>query len=153
MFENDPKPPRIHRSIQIWIPPIVKPRGKVVPRPPGPNESNRALTRQRAWRERREWRKHAKESADAALRRWSERHAERWDPLKRALVAVTFTVPTKGRRDMDNLLATLKPLLDGMVDAGVVVDDSIATLVEWSIDSFYSKGQSGTTLTFSEPIL
>jgi crossover junction endodeoxyribonuclease RusA len=37
----------------------------------------------------------------------------------------------KRRRDPDNLVATLKPCLDGLVDAGVVPDDT-QEYVDWS---------------------
>jgi Holliday junction resolvase RusA-like endonuclease len=41
---------------------------------------------------------------------------------------VTFVVPDRRRRDMDNLLAMLKPAWDGLVDAGLLVDDSAEML-------------------------
>lgn len=37
--------------------------------------------------------------------------------------AVTFVVPTRHKRDEDNLLAMLKPAWDGLVDAGVLAGD------------------------------
>jgi Holliday junction resolvase RusA-like endonuclease len=37
---------------------------------------------------------------------------------------VTFYPPDKRRRDLDNLLRACKPYWDGMVDAGLLVDDS-----------------------------
>ena len=40
------------------------------------------------------------------------------------LATVTFVVPDHRRRDVDNLLAALKPCWDGLVDAGVLADDS-----------------------------
>ena len=46
-------------------------------------------------------------------------------PLECAVHAsVTFVLPDKRRRDLDNLVALVKPLLDGAVDAGIMVDDS-----------------------------
>jgi Holliday junction resolvase RusA-like endonuclease len=40
--------------------------------------------------------------------------------------AMTVTLVTKNnrRRDLDNLLTGCKPLIDGLVDAGLLVDDS-----------------------------
>ncbi|WP_162786781.1 hypothetical protein [Janibacter anophelis] len=35
-----------------------------------------------------------------------------------------YEPPDRRRRDEDNLFATLKPLADGLVDAGVVADDT-----------------------------
>ena len=42
--------------------------------------------------------------------------------------SVTFWMPDRRRRDLDNLLASLKPAWDGLVDAGLLVDDSADTL-------------------------
>lgn len=38
-------------------------------------------------------------------------------------VGLIYTPATRRRRDSDNLAATYKPCVDGLVDAGVVVDD------------------------------
>lgn len=42
--------------------------------------------------------------------------------------AVTFVVPDRRRRDVDNCLASLKPGFDGLVDAGVLEGDDAARL-------------------------
>lgn len=39
-------------------------------------------------------------------------------------VTLTYTPRDKRGRDRDNLVATLKPLIDGLVDAGIVPDDT-----------------------------
>ena len=44
--------------------------------------------------------------------------------LIRATQQATFYYPTKRRRDGDNLLSMLKPVWDGLVDAGVLDDDA-----------------------------
>lgn len=44
-------------------------------------------------------------------------------PCEHVEVAMVWTVPTHGRRDAENPIATLKPFCDGLVDAGVVPDD------------------------------
>lgn len=41
----------------------------------------------------------------------------------RVKVELIYTPATRRRRDADNLVAALKPLVDGLVDAGVVADD------------------------------
>ena len=41
-----------------------------------------------------------------------------------ALATTTFHVDTKRRYDLDNLMASLKPMWDGIVDAGILQDDS-----------------------------
>ncbi len=47
------------------------------------------------------------------------------EPFKKAEAHVTFIVPDKRRRDLDNALAMLKPVWDGLVDAGLLVDDDV----------------------------
>jgi crossover junction endodeoxyribonuclease RusA len=39
-------------------------------------------------------------------------------------MGVTLVTPSNKRRDLDNLLAACKPLIDGIVDARLLVDDS-----------------------------
>jgi Holliday junction resolvase RusA-like endonuclease len=141
MFESDPQPARLYHEIAIEIP----------DRPPNTNDANRQ-TPQQKWRIRREWRERAAEEARLEVRAWERRHGAKWPKLPKAIVAVTFVLPDRRRRDVDNLVSSLKPLLDGIVDAGVVKDDSIETLVEWSIDSVIVKGSSSTMIVLKEPV-
>lgn len=46
-------------------------------------------------------------------------------------VRLHWRVPTKHRRDPDNLVATLKPCIDALVVAGIVPDDC-PPFVDWS---------------------
>lgn len=86
--------------------------------PPGPNRR----MHWRAWsREKAEWRKWTYIAALAALR--SSGYADDF-PLASVVVEPIFFFTTNRRRDDDNLIASLKPMLDGLVDAGVVDDDS-----------------------------
>lgn len=55
---------------------------------------------------------------------WAVCRAAGVPPLGRASVELHVTPPDRRRRDQDNLVATLKPVLDGLVDAGVVPDDT-----------------------------
>lgn len=41
----------------------------------------------------------------------------------KASVQCTFTFPDKRRRDLDNIAASTKQMLDGIADAGVVLND------------------------------
>lgn len=43
---------------------------------------------------------------------------------KRGSIVVTVRSPNNRMRDLDNVLASLKPAIDGLVDAGLFVDDS-----------------------------
>lgn len=46
------------------------------------------------------------------------------DRMRRPAVTLVWLVTTRHRRDEDNLVSTLKALCDGLVDAGVAVDDT-----------------------------
>lgn len=52
------------------------------------------------------------------------------DPIEKAIIEVTLFVPTRHRRDPDGLGPTAKPVIDGLVDAGVLVDDSFHVVDE-----------------------
>jgi crossover junction endodeoxyribonuclease RusA len=55
------------------------------------------------------------------------------EPLRRANkieVVLTYFPKDSRRRDADNLVATLKPICDGIVDAGVVTDDDPSHMVK-----------------------
>lgn len=53
-----------------------------------------------------------------ARRQWKER-----DPLSKARIVVTFHWPDRRRRDVANWYPTVKPVVDGIVTAGVLTDD------------------------------
>lgn len=49
----------------------------------------------------------------------------RWPtPLEPSVVEVSLPVPDRRRRDPHNLFATVKPIVDGLVDAGLWPDDT-----------------------------
>ncbi len=50
-------------------------------------------------------------------------------PLKGCTAVVTFHPPDRRRRDLDNLLRACKPFWDGIVDAGILEDDSCVQLI------------------------
>lgn len=60
----------------------------------------------------------------AAVRDTARYAAWRLPALARCEVTLTWYVNTKHRRDADNIVPTLKALCDGLVDAGVVIDDT-----------------------------
>jgi len=49
-----------------------------------------------------------------------------------AVVELHYVPRDKRRRDRDNLVATLKPCMDGLVDAGVIPDDTPEYLT-WTV--------------------
>ncbi|AYD89689.1 hypothetical protein D5R93_05835 [Actinomyces lilanjuaniae] len=49
--------------------------------------------------------------------------------LRRARLAVEIAFPDRRRRDPHNFMATVKPIVDGLVDAGVLPDDDAAHLL------------------------
>lgn len=55
---------------------------------------------------------------------WLLARAERIPACERVLIELHYVPRTNQRRDADNLVAALKPLADGLVDAGVVPDDT-----------------------------
>jgi hypothetical protein len=69
---------------------------------------------------------------------------ERIPPLQRVRLSLVFTRRTLGRADWDNDLARAKPLVDGLVDAGVIPDDRRAN-VEWGTVR-EAKGAPGVVL-------
>lgn len=63
-------------------------------------------------------------SARQALKHRVKRLCAKWPPIDRAHAGIVWLVADNRRRDPDNLAATLKPALDGLVIAGVLVDDT-----------------------------
>ncbi len=49
---------------------------------------------------------------------------------ERVTVGLVYYPPDQRRRDADNLVATLKPACDALVDEGVVIDDDPAHMVK-----------------------
>jgi Holliday junction resolvase RusA-like endonuclease len=63
---------------------------------------------------------------------------------------VCFHTQTR-RNDPDNLMAGLKPILDGLVNAKIIVDDSITIIQSPIIQRFVrTKGINSVVLTFSD---
>jgi len=49
--------------------------------------------------------------------------------LQRVHIVVHIDYPDRRKRDAHNLMPTIKPIIDGLVDAGVLVDDSDTHLI------------------------
>lgn len=94
-------------------------------RPPTGNVREGWQTRART---RRVWREKARLLALEARNAWEREHGTRWLTATRCVVSVAFGLPDRRTRDLDNLIASAKPLLDGLVDAGILADDSIGVI-------------------------
>ena len=82
--------------------------------------------------------------------KWEARHGLKWRVLRSCEVLVTFGVHTKAVRDWDNLIGSVKPLLDGIVAAGVLLDDSIRVIRSISFGVTFSKGEPYTEFEIKE---
>jgi Holliday junction resolvase RusA-like endonuclease len=109
-------------------------------RPPMPN-TNAKRGWQSAMKHNAHWKGVAAAAADDAVDR---QHAGVWAPLKRASLHIRFIVPTKARRDLDNLIASIKPLTDGLVAARILEDDSTDVVSEMLFAWDYQKGITAT---------
>lgn len=54
-------------------------------------------------------------------------------PLEAVEITLIYTPKTARKRDTDNLFATLKPAVDGLVDAGVLADDNTEIVKRLSV--------------------
>uniref|UniRef100_A0A6M3JMS5 Uncharacterized protein n=1 Tax=viral metagenome TaxID=1070528 RepID=A0A6M3JMS5_9ZZZZ len=60
------------------------------------------------------------------------------EPMSKARVSYEFFVKGKRRHDLDNFVSANKAVLDGIVSAGVMVDDDIAHMEFGYIRATYS---------------
>lgn len=95
-------------------------------RPPGGN----ALHRMGHWavrKSREQWSQLAYAVA-VQERQYRAERGNPWETAGTAEIAVEWRCKVRRRRDYDNLVSGLKPLLDGLVRAGVIRDDSTDVL-------------------------
>lgn len=95
----------------------------------------------RRWRRIRELREQA--CAIAKLQRAPK--------LERARLVVTVSLPDRRRRDLHNFTPTIKAIVDGLVDAGLLPDDDATHLSgpDWRLSPERSKRWMGqTTISF-----
>lgn len=67
-----------------------------------------------------------------------------------ANVAVTFVYPNHRRRDPDGLAGLAKPILDVLVDRGLLVDDDCEH-ISLTVAAEVEKGASATRITVTAP--
>lgn len=111
--------------------------------PPSPNR-----TRRGHWAEgaglTAAWRRDGRLLALAEL---NGAPAPRWTRVR---LSAVFYLPTRARRDPGNLVGSegLKALIDGLVDAEVMVDDSLAVVAEYGPFTFELRPRRpGVTVT------
>ncbi len=76
------------------------------------------------------WTKRSEVEQNARKEVWVEA-CNAWDngkPMTKARISYDFILKSKRERDLDNLYAATKPYTDGVVDAGVLISDSINCL-------------------------
>lgn len=77
-----------------------------------------SLNQRMHWAKESQWKKTLRQTAFVLAR------SARIPDLGRCYVELYYSPATRRTRDEDNPVATLKPLADGLVDAGVVADDT-----------------------------
>jgi hypothetical protein len=82
----------------------------------------------------------AKAKITAELRSLMHAEARRIPELDRCEVRLVWVVNSRRRRDEENIVATLKPLCDGLVDAEVVPDDTPQFMHKLMPEIRYEKG-------------
>ena len=70
------------------------------------------------------WAKKAKLTKEIRREVYIRAKAARLKPSSEITVGLVYRPSDKRRRDPSNLIATQKPILDGLVDAGLVPDDT-----------------------------
>ena len=64
-------------------------------------------------------------------------------PYEKAHITITWVAKDKRRRDIDNLFASMKAYIDGLVAAGLIADDS-AKAVSYTLR--YERGERDNTV-------
>ena len=70
-------------------------------------------------------------------------------PYERAHITITWVAKDKRRRDTDNLFSSMKAYIDGLVEAGLLVDDD-AMRVSYTLR--YERGTRNNTIIVVEEI-
>jgi len=71
-------------------------------------------------------------------------------PIEHCEIEEVFTVPTRKTRDIESLLGAAKPWIDGLVDAGIIVDDSCWHVHRLSGSVKHKKGVEKTEIRIKE---
>ena len=109
---NRGKPGKEQGPFVTWLP--------VPDRRIGPNSRSH-------WRVKAKLVKEAREGAFISAIEILGPRSMRWMCWHEVTARATFHFPDRRRRDSDNLAALLKPVWDGLVDAGLLIDDDRIT--------------------------
>ena len=96
------------------------------------------------WRQKAAPTKAYRAIAKLLTRKAMGRTRRKWD---RARLSILIRFPDRRRRDILNVCHSLKPAIDGLVDAGLLLDDNWQVLSIGTIHGIVSKGCPGITLT------
>jgi Holliday junction resolvase RusA-like endonuclease len=98
----------------------------------------------------------ARNRAAQALKKaaWAKALQAKLPRLERVAITVEYQPPDKRRRDPDNYAATGKPLIDGLVIAGILPDDNSAhvTDVHFTIGPVHPRGRVIIRIRETEPV-
>ncbi len=113
--------------------------------PPGPNVRVNYHWRKRA-KVDKQWKYDTTYAAMEAM------NAHQWAgnflwPVVNPVVSIVHYLPDKRRRDADNLRAATKNVMDGLVEAGLIRDDSLDEIGEVIHTYEYRKGKPGLKIT------
>lgn len=111
-------------------------------RPPTPNDHTK--NPRAKWAIIAKWRAWAKRIVVDAI------PEEQRVPLMYAAITVKVVVPDLRARDWENAVASLKPITDGIVEAGLLVDDSSRHVVWRSVDFEHRPRVSGLLYVIQE---
>jgi len=73
-----------------------------------------------------------------------------FEPVESCEIEEVFTVDNKQRRDIENLMLGCKAFIDGLVDAGILVDDSWKHVRKLTGGIVYEKGYRKTEIIITE---
>lgn len=115
---------------------------EMVQLPPTPNARLHWAARARLTKD---WREAAETAALNAIRKFP---GPKPGPMPACRMTVTVTMPDRRSRDEDNVRACLKPLTDGAVSAGVIVDDGPAGIRSTEVIIVQSPGRRGFRIEY-----
>lgn len=117
--------------------------------PPSPNRTRRTTH----WSTRSALDKHWRSLAGYEATQQAAAQRVPLNAWQRVSLSITFYLPDRRRRDPGNLVGSeaLKAVIDGLVDANVMADDSIDVIVQYGpFDFEYRKNRPGMRLIVEE---